>query len=462
MSASPLALLREWPSRTNGSALHEFLLVGSHIDLPSLERDVIPTARESGAAVTVLGAADPGAEPAALSRPERTLALIEHTTYEPLPELVLLLGDGHVTVGFGGGAPSAGQRPWSLLRGTPDGVPWALAEVGAWLRGRAATPPVPATMAARLVDIADRLEEVLLAAPVDGDAQVVHNLDRPLLNLLPRGPVDELWLYAPPRGAEPECLRALTDHLSPTSVVLAVPGDWPPEDTEATLKNLAEAGVQAGARLIAEGHPRHGGLLEWVVDQERHALTLGSHLPALTRPANEALTLAAIVPATAPPPPVPPDQDQGHLSHLAEELGNSGWELEFDSGIHRVYGTFTNPVPVAARVVELLDTASPDQGTAPILVHAQGPKAWALLVWSRPMMLLASAPRGSAWRLYRVDPPATPSSRLGGGALSQVGLVRTSAPLHRAPHRDVSAFLHTLDTDHITLLEKVGFLNKPL
>ena len=462
MTASPLALLREWPSRTDGSALREFLLVGSRIDLPFLERDVIPTARETGAAVTVLGAAEPGSEPAALSRPDRTLALIEHTAYEPLPELVVLLGDEHVTVGFGGGAPGAGRRPWTVLRGSPGGVPWALAELGTWLRGCAATTAVPTTMAERLGQIADRLEEVLLSAPVDGDARVVHNLDRPLLRLLPQGPVDELCLYAPARGADPETLRALTDHLAPASVVLAVPGDWPQEDTEATLKSLAEAGLAATARPIAEGHPPHGGLLEWASGRERHALTLGSHLRALTRTAEQAPTLAAIVPATAPPPPPPPGQAEEHLSHLAEELTDSGWELELDSGVHRVYGSFTNPVPVAARVAELLDTVPPDHRPAPILVHAQGPKAWALLVWSKPMMLLASAPRGSAWRLYRVDPPATPSSRLGGGALSQVGLVRTSAPLHRAPHQDVNAFLHTLDTDHISLLEKVGFLNKPL
>jgi hypothetical protein len=98
-----------------------------------------------------------------------------------------------------------------------------------------------------------------------------------------------------------------------------------------------------------------------------------------------------------------------------------------------------------------------------VYVHAEGPKGWALIVWNRPMLLLASAPRGSAWRLYRVDPPATPSSRLGGGeGLSRVGLLRTSAPLHRVPHRDVLAHLETLGTDHISLLEQVGHLNKPL
>ncbi|WP_238347024.1 hypothetical protein [Nocardiopsis dassonvillei] len=146
------------------------------------------------------------------------------------------------------------------------------------------------------------------------------------------------------------------------------------------------------------------------------------------------------------------------LVHVREELlETSGWTLETDSGVHRVHGDFTNPVPVAARVAEILE-----EHVGPVIVHAKGPKAWALLVWSRPRMLLASRPRGSAWRLYRVDQPATPSSRLGGEGLSRVGLLRTSAPLHRAPHPDVSAFLEGLGTDHIALLEKVGFLHEPL
>ncbi|MBR8743983.1 hypothetical protein [Nocardiopsis sp. MG754419] len=454
MSVSPLALLREWPSRTDGSALHEFVLIGTDLDLPALERDVLPAAHEKGAAVTVLGAAAPGAEPAAVSRPDRTLALIERTTPHPLPELVLLVGDGHVTAAFGGGAPAAPRRPWTVVRGGPEGVPWAFDDLGAWLRGRAGTPSVPDAVARRLTEVAERLEDLLLTAPVDGPARSLHDLEGPLLSHLPRGPVDRLCLYAPLRGAVTATLRSLGERLAPTEVELMVPQDWPKEDTEETLRSLSEAGLEATSRSVPDGFPRHGGLLEWVGPEGRRALTLGSHLGALTRADGAALT--ALVPADAPPEPAP-DGDDDLPTRITEELEASGWTCEVDSGVYRIHGSFTNPVPVAARVVELLD-----QEVAPVLVHAQGPKAWALLVWKRPMMLLASAPRGSAWRLYRVDPPATPASRLGGEGLSQVGLLRTSAPLHRAPHRDVGAFLDTLDTDHITLLEKVGFLDKPL
>lgn len=147
-------------------------------------------------------------------------------------------------------------------------------------------------------------------------------------------------------------------------------------------------------------------------------------------------------------------KEKDPIAHVREELMEEyGWSLTTEVGLYRVRGSFPNPVPVAARVAEIL---SEHLGT--VTLHAQGPKSWALLVWARPMMLLASAPRGSAWRLYRVDSHAGPSSRLGGEALSRVGLLRTSAPLHRAPHPDVVAFLRTLGTDHITLLEKAGFL----
>lgn len=457
MTLSPLALLREWPARTEDTALQEFVLIGNRIDLPALERHVLPTAQEMGAAVTVLGAAAPGAEPAALSRPDRTLALIEADVPDPLPELALLVGESHVVAAFGGGAPAAEQRPWTVLSGGPQGVPWALADLGAWLRLRATAPAVPAAMTERLSRVADLLEDLLLTDPVESEARILHDGEGSLLTRLPRGPVGELCLYAPLRGADAPTLHSLARQLSPERVVLALPPDWPEEDTERALRILADAGLKAEARTVPDGHPAHGGLLEWEGHQGRYALTLGSRLSALTRAGQG--TLTALVPATAPPEPATA-QDDDHLADLPAELGDPGWTVEFDSGLYRVHGSFTNPVPVAARVVELLDRRV--QGEGPVLVHAQGPKAWALLVWSRPMMLLASAPRGSAWRLYRVDPPATPASRLGGEGLSQVGLVRTSAPLHRAPHRDIGAFLHTLNTDHITLLENVGFLDKPL
>lgn len=132
MTLSPLALLREWPARTDGAALREFVFIGSRIDLPALERHVLPTAQEMGAAVTVLGAAAPGAEPAALSRSGRTLALIETTDPDPLPELTLLVGEAHVVAAFGGGAPAARTRPWTVLSGGPEGCPgrWPT-----WARG---------------------------------------------------------------------------------------------------------------------------------------------------------------------------------------------------------------------------------------------------------------------------------------------------------------------------------------
>lgn len=333
-------------------------------------------------------------------------------------------------------------------------MPWALADLGAWLRLIALAPSVPAPMAERLTQVAELVEDLLLTEPVESRVRVLHDGEDSLLTQLPRGSVDELCLYAPLRGADAPTLHALARHLSPERVVLALPGDWPEEDTEQALRTLTEAGMTAEARVVPDGHPPHGGLLEWQDSEGRHALTLGSHLNTLTRTGQG--TLTALVPATAPPEPAPREED--HPAGVLARSGDPGWTVEFDSGLYRVHGSFTNPVPVAARVVELLD----GECEGPVLVHAQGPKAWALLVWSRPMMLLASAPRGSAWRLYRVDPPATPASRLGGEGLSQVGLVRTSAPLHRAPHRDIGAFLHTLGTDHITLLENVGFLDKPL
>ncbi|XKK40097.1 hypothetical protein HFP72_04780 [Nocardiopsis sp. ARC36] len=144
------------------------------------------------------------------------------------------------------------------------------------------------------------------------------------------------------------------------------------------------------------------------------------------------------------------------LVHVREDLERAGWTLEVGSGVHRVSGNFPNPALVAARVAESLE-----KHVGPVIVHARGSKGWALLLWSSPKMLLAAYPSVKSWRLYRVDRPATPSSRVGSEGVSPVGVIRTSAPLHRAPHPDVVAFLAAMGTDHITLLEEVGFLRAP-
>ncbi|WP_017586749.1 hypothetical protein [Nocardiopsis ganjiahuensis] len=469
MSVSPLALLHEWTSRTDGAPLREFVLVGTEIDLSALEEGVVPSARGLGATVTVLGAAAEGAEPAAVQRPDRMYALVERTAPDVLPELALLVGDEHVAAAFGSGAPGAENRSWTVLRGGPDGVPWALAELGVWLRGCSAALTLPDALAAalseRLAGTADRLEDLLLTAPVETEARVVHNLDAPLLTRLPEGPVAELTLHAPLRGYDPQALTALTERLSPARVTLGVPGSWSAEDRDEASRSLAAAGVEATARPVAEGFPQHGGLIEWTAHDRHCALTCGADLTALTRTATArtSLELGLIFPTTVSPEPATEDltaspEEDGYLTRVAAELEASGWTLEYDAGVHRVHGSFTNPVPVAAQVAELLE-----KHVDTVHVHAEGPKGWALIVWNRPKLLLASAPRGSAWRLYRVDPPATPSSRLGGGeGLSRVGLLRTSAPLHRVPHRDVIAFLEDLGTDHISLLEQAGHLTKPL
>ncbi|GHC81746.1 hypothetical protein GCM10007079_22020 [Nocardiopsis terrae] len=463
MSVSPLALLHEWTSRTDGAPLREFLLVGTEIDLPALEEGIVPAALGLGAAVTVLGAAAEGEDPAGVQRPDRVYALIDRTCHDLLPELALLVGDEYVAAAFGSGAPGTWDRAWTVLRGGPEGVPWALAELGVWLRGCPGAVTLPAATAQRLAEVADRLEDLLLTAPVETEARVVHNLDAPLVSHLPEGPVAELTLHAPLRGYDARALHALTDRLSPARVVLGVPGSWPVQDRDAAADSLASAGIEATLRPVAEGFPEHGGLIEWTVHDRHSALTCGANPNALTRTANERtnLELGLILPTTVSPEPenpAPSAEEDSYLPQVAADLEASGWSLEYDAGMHRVYGGFTNPIPVVAQVAELLE-----KHVDTVHVHAEGPKGWALIVWKRPMMLLASAPRGSAWRLYRVDPPATPSSRLGGGeGVSRVGLLRTSAPLHRVPHRDVLAFLETLGTDHISLLEQVGFLTKPL
>ena len=82
---------------------------------------------------------------------------------------------------------------------------------------------------------ADVLHEAaarLTAVPGDtGSAQVLHNLRQGLLSQLPRGPVQELRMFAP--------------------------------FVDRTGKALAEVHRDVEVQLLPERFPRHGKLLEW-------------------------------------------------------------------------------------------------------------------------------------------------------------------------------------------------------
>ncbi|MFC7561989.1 hypothetical protein ACFQU9_01725 [Actinomadura namibiensis] len=168
---SPLALLNEWRDREDGADLHEFLLLGSAVDLPFLERVAVPAARAMGARITVVGDAARGRyDPVDVRMAGRAyfhgLAACAGAFH---PKVALLVGERDIVAAVGSGDPTMDgwghdDELWTVLRGTREAVPAALAQLGEWLQMLPAGVAVPEYVDALLQEIAAPLEGARPAA----------------------------------------------------------------------------------------------------------------------------------------------------------------------------------------------------------------------------------------------------------------------------------------------------------
>lgn len=281
--ASPLTLLREWQARADEAELHELLLLGFAVDLPFLEKVAISAARAMGARITVVGDVAMGSyDPIDVRMAGRAyfhgLAACRGSFH---PKLAVLIGEHDVVAAVGSGNPTmAGwgynDELWTVFRGGSSGAPSALAQIGAWLRdlpGPAVA--VPAYVAALLDEVAAHLGGLPVDADASDSVRVLHNLRAPLLDQLPRGPVDELCLYAPFFGTG-DALRRIIDRFDPARVVVGVQERWSSYDGNAITRALA--GRKSEIRRLAEQVPRHGKLLECWRGDVRWALTGSANL----------------------------------------------------------------------------------------------------------------------------------------------------------------------------------------
>lgn len=136
---SPLTLLGEWRDRTDEAELHELLLLGFTVDLPFLEKTVIPTARALGARITVIGDAGQGLyDPVDVRMAGRSyfhgLVACRGSFH---PKLALLIGAHEAAAAIGSGNPTmAGwgynDELWTILRGHENDAP---RRSGSWADG---------------------------------------------------------------------------------------------------------------------------------------------------------------------------------------------------------------------------------------------------------------------------------------------------------------------------------------
>ncbi|WP_101897174.1 hypothetical protein [Embleya scabrispora] len=281
-SASPITLLREWRERTDGAALHEALFLGLGVDLPFLERVAVPLARDLSARVAILGdAAQETHDPSQVRGAGRDYLYAPTVCPGALrAKLVVLIGEHACRIAIGGGSPAlpgwAGDdRLWTVVETEDDASNALLADVADWLDK---LPDLDAVAMApwaaeHLREIAGLLtERHILADETPGpEARLLDNLDRPLLDRLPSGPVDELHLYAPVVDPAGETLRELIARLAPARVVLGVHENW--SGHSGAVLRSALAGRPAEVRVLPEQRLTHGRFVQWRIGEQWSALT---------------------------------------------------------------------------------------------------------------------------------------------------------------------------------------------
>ena len=282
-SASPATLLREWHERADGAPLHEALFLGLRVDLPSLERNVVPAARALSARVAVFGDGAQGPhDPAGVRTAGRDYlhAPVVVAGGSLRAALVVLIGEHACRIAVGGGdAAHPGwddDALWTVVETDDDASHAVVADVADWLENLAGDDAVAMApwAAARLEEIAGLLAErhILAPDPVPGaapvaDARLLDSGAGPLLAPVPTGPVDALHAYTP----SARTLGALIARLDPRHVTLTVHENWS-ELTADALRTIL-AGRPHELRVRPEQPHRQGKFALWRQDGGWTALT---------------------------------------------------------------------------------------------------------------------------------------------------------------------------------------------
>jgi hypothetical protein len=275
---SPLALLNQWQGPAARGDLQDLVLLGFAVNLPFLEKVAIRTARDLGARVTVIGDAAQGVYDPVDVRLRSYFTAWAACRGAFHPKLALLIGEHDIAAAIGSGNPTmAGwghnDELWTVLRSGPDGSAEGLRQLGEWLDDLPQVVRMPAYAADLLRDVAVRLSAL---PDGDGSAQVLNNLHQGLLSQFPRGPVQELCLYAPFVDQTGKALAEIIDWFDPGRVIIGLQEHWTSYDGDAMVRAAGDREVEI--RLLPERYPRHGKLLEWQAGNGRHALTGSANL----------------------------------------------------------------------------------------------------------------------------------------------------------------------------------------
>lgn len=283
--ASPLTLLMEEEQHGDRQA-EEALFLSFTTDLGFFETVVLGVAQACGARVSLVGdAAMSVIDPRAVRRAGRAYlpgqAVCDGAFH---PKLVALVGNKRATVAIGSGNVTlagwqANVELWTVLRADQSRVPGVFGDLAVWLSGlpervrcSSGVPEALRRVAGGLAALCERAEVV------HPNLRLVSSSERPIIEQLPAGPVEELAVCAPFHDPGAVTLRRLVERMRPRRLVVSLQ----PGRTELDGHALADLTAELGAdvHLDAEPRYRHGKLIEWVVEGRRYALTGSPNLSA--------------------------------------------------------------------------------------------------------------------------------------------------------------------------------------
>lgn len=264
-----------------GPDASEILILSFNHDLAFFEKAVLSVAQLTGARITIVADAAMAHHDVYAVRRAGTAYMpgLAHCAGSFHPKLVVIASEGRAMVGIGSGNLSmagwqGNDELWSWHHagdGTGSGV---VSSVGNWLRLLAAG----VSLSTHVADALRRVGDLLAGFNAPNDScRLVESISARILDQLPRGPVDELNLYAPFFDPNATAVAALIERLQPG--VLRV--GYQPTMTRINGGAVsARIGPKGEIRELPQDRYRHGKLIEWAVGGQRWALTGSANISA--------------------------------------------------------------------------------------------------------------------------------------------------------------------------------------
>jgi hypothetical protein len=386
--ASPLTLIRRAAGVerriSDIQRYEEALMLSYTVDFGFLDTAAVPMLRSIGARVTAVGDVtmadfDPHSAPHAGRAFNSAYAQCGGAFH---PKVFVLASDTEARIAIGSGnATIAGwsynHELWTVVHSSQNGSPTLIPALARWLELLPSAVRFSAGVERRLINTAELLNRAHSgSAPIDTGDRLIDNLEIPIIDQLPIGPVDELCIFAPFFDVDAAGVVALLDRLRPREVTIAAQPGLSRFDGEALVNAVRR--FKAQILLDNAKRYRHGKLVEWATDGARWALTGSANIsrPALLRSqsngGNCELGLISQIPITlmptdttrptiaeirtiTVPPPQPTTRAAGRI--LGAHLIDGGLRVE-------LLGPLGNPAEVQYSATDTLEWQR--LGTAPV------------------------------------------------------------------------------------------------